>query len=146
MRTVLLAAIIFLCGAAPPKPWIRAVRPVCVSTFTVYPKYCNHMGTLFGGEQLARMDTCAGIVVRRLLKDRPDLIAVTSAVERVEFRKPGKVGDTLTMTGRIVRLAGKAVTVRLSLDREDGEPVSWGDFTFVTLDAKTKKSVEHGLE
>lgn len=147
MRTFVLAAAIFMLGAAPPRPPAR--RPLATtSSFTVYPKHCNHMGTLAGGTQLTVMDQVAGVVTRRMMRatGQEGRLAVTVAVERAEFKRPGQVGDIVHVTGRIVDLGETSVTIHVQLDTDDDRTLSWGRFVFVVIDAKTKKPVKHGLE
>lgn len=127
----LLLALATPCGAVAPPV---AIPVGASSVFVVYPADCNHLGTLFGGKQLAEMDRIAGVVVRRVMArtGQAGRLAATSAIERAEFKRPGKVGE-------------RTVTVRATLRREDGKELSWGDFTFTVIDEKTRRSVPHGL-
>lgn len=80
----------------------------------VFPGDTNHHGTLFGGAALAAMDRFAFIAATRLV--RADF--VTASCERIDFRAPGRLGDILDLSGRIVRLGRRSLAVEVDLVAE----------------------------
>lgn len=132
--------------AAPPRP--ARLHLAHETSFVVYPADTNHLGTLFGGKTLAEMDRCAGVTVRRLLYASAAKRAVTARVTDARFAAPGRVGDLLFVRGEVVDLGTSSVTVRVTVQREDGDggraPLAEATFTFVCVN--DKGAVSHGLE
>lgn len=119
------------------------------TSFVVYPKDTNHMGTLFGGRTMAEMDRTAGVAVRRFLYASKVKRAVTTGADSVRFLRPGKVGDLVYVTGRVSGVGEKFINVDVTVQRElDGgvrETLAEAGFTFVAIDPETGKSTPHGL-
>lgn len=105
---------------------------------------------LFGGKLLAEMDRCAGITTRRFLYASPAGAknAVTLAINNVTFRKGAEVKDLIFVTGTVVKVGGKTVTVKVAAERETAtgrELLVDGEFVFCAFDLETKKGIAHGI-
>lgn len=120
------------------------------TSFVVFPEHCNPNQLLFGGKVLAEMDKAAAVTVRRLLYASPagTRDAVTVAVDGVKFHKAGEPKDLVYLTGSVVELGRKSVTVQVDVERERvglRELLAEGRFVFVAYDVAAKKAVEHGI-
>lgn len=119
------------------------------SAFVVFPQDCNANPPMcFGGKLLAEMDRCAGITVRRFLYRSTVRDAVTVAVDNVRFIKAAQVKDLLVVTGEVVKVGEKTITIAVKVEREGveaNELLVSGEFTFCSFDLASKKAVPHGL-
>ncbi len=102
------------------------------------PSDMNGNGDIFGGWVLSQMDIAGGIMAARRSRGR----AATVAVDAMTFHQPIKVGDVVSVYGRVVRVGRTSMAVRLEtyvVRRLDpGEiKVTEGTFTYVAID-------EHG--
>lgn len=77
----------------------------------VTPGSTNHHGTLFGGIGLAHMDKVAFIAAARF--GRADF--VTASCERIDFAAPCRLGDIVTVEGRVVRRGRRSLGVAVKL-------------------------------
>jgi acyl-CoA hydrolase len=102
----------------------------------VFPNHCNHLGTLFGGQALAWMDKAAYLVAVR----HAGGVVVTVCSERVEFKRPVKLGDVVDIDASIRHCGRSSITVDVTLWRVQGsqrELATQGSFVMVAVD-------EHG--
>jgi acyl-CoA hydrolase len=65
-------------------------------TELVMPGDANHLGTCFGGKIMSWIDLCAAIAAQRLVGT-----VVTASVDGIEFKKPIKVGDVITIKASV---------------------------------------------
>ncbi len=134
-----------LCISAPAP----AVNTTHETSFVVFPQDCNaNPPMLFGGKILAEMDRCAGVTTRRFLYASTVHDAVTVAINDVKFHKPGEVKDLIVVTGTVVKVGEKSITVKVTVERElpdKRELLAEGEFVFVAYDTAAKKSASHGL-
>ncbi len=105
---------------------------------TAMPADANVYGDIFGGWLMSLMDSGAGLVAARRAKGR----AVTIAMDGVEFHKPVKVGDEVSVYAEITRVGRTSMAIdtqawRRDRHSEDEELVTSATFTFVAVD-------EHG--
>ena len=84
----------------------------------IFPGDANHHGTLFGGVALAHMDKVAFLAASR--HGRAPF--VTAASDKIDFAAPGRIGDMIEATGRIVRVGTSSLDVEVELVAE--APVS----------------------
>ncbi|MDO7842502.1 acyl-CoA thioesterase [Sphingomonas immobilis] len=91
----------------------------------IFPGDVNHHGTLFGGVALAHMDKIAFLAAT--LHGRAPF--VTASTQKIDFSAPGRVGDIVEASGRIVRVGTSSLDVEVELIAE--EPVS-GDRRLLT--------------
>lgn len=103
------------------------------------PADANAAGDIFGGWVMAQMDLACGIRAAERAKGR----VVTASVDRMIFRAPMKVGDTLCVYTHIDRVGRTSMRLKLEVwaqrylsDQMD--KVTEGDFTMVALDADGK--------
>jgi len=116
-------------------------------SFTVFPSDLNYAGSLFGGKVMAEMDIAGVKVVRRALYGTGADGCVTASVDRIDFKKPGLLGDLITMTSEIKSIGHSSIQVRVKVERESTqgmvEEICTANFTFVAI--KDKKSFPHNL-
>jgi acyl-CoA hydrolase len=68
-------------------------------TEIVMPSDTNHLGTCFGGTIMGWIDKAAAIAAQRLV----DMV-VTASVDTIEFKKPIKLSDVVTLKASVNRL------------------------------------------
>lgn len=120
---------------------------IATHSFTVFPQDLNYADTLFGGKVMAEMDIAGVKVVRRALYGTGADGAVTASVDRIDFKKPGLLGDLITMVAEIKTLGKSSIQVKISVSSESTmgkvQEICAANFTFVAM--KDKKSFPHGL-
>lgn len=130
---------------------VKATNVEHTTSFVVQPQDTNHnYPMLFGGKSLAEMDRCAGITTRRLLYHSPTGAkdAVTVAINSVKFYKAGEVKDLVFITGKVIKLGEKSVTIKMTVERETKEgrtTLIEAEYVFVSYDLEKKEAVPHGL-
>jgi acyl-CoA thioesterase YciA len=102
---------------------------------TAMPADTNAYGDIFGGWLLSMMDSAAGLTAARRAKGR----AVTVAMDGMEFHKPVKVGDEVSVYTHIERVGRTSLSIvaeAWSRERhsERAEKVTQAKFTFVAVD------------
>lgn len=105
---------------------------------TAMPADANAYGDIFGGWLMSLMDSAAGLVAARRTRGR----AVTVAMDGMEFHKPVKVGDEVSVYASIERVGRTSLCIatqawRRERHSEPAEQVTQARFTFVAVD-------EHG--
>ena len=99
------------------------------------PADTNPAGDIFGGWLMAQMDLAAGSVAARVSRGR----AATIAVDRMQFLKPVKVGDEVTLYAKLVEVGRSSMKIEVRAwhrprCQEWSEQVTRGIFTFVAID------------
>lgn len=99
------------------------------------PADANAYGDIFGGWLLCQMDLGAGSLAARHSHGR----AVTIAMDGVQFLKPVKVGDEVSVYGEIRKVGRTSMTIAIEAWRRDrfqteAEKVTEAVFTFVAVD------------
>ncbi|MCS6799419.1 MAG: acyl-CoA thioesterase [Myxococcota bacterium] len=84
-------------------------------TEIVLPQHANALGTAFGGTVLSWIDVCAAVVAQR----HCGRIAVTAAIDDVQFLAPLHVGDVVRLFGRVNGAFARSVEVEVTVERED---------------------------
>lgn len=84
----------------------------------VMPKDANPYGSIFGGVILSYIDQAAFVQARTHARCR----WVTLALDRVEFKQPVFVGDTLNFYARTVKTGRSSVTVEIDVQAERFAP------------------------
>ncbi|RVU06251.1 acyl-CoA thioesterase [Novosphingobium umbonatum] len=102
---------------------------------TAMPADANMYGDIFGGWLLCLMDNGAGLVASRHARGR----AVTIAMDGVQFLKPVKVGDEVSVYGEIIKVGRSSMTIHIEAWRRDRFElemiqVTAATFTFVAVD------------
>lgn len=115
---------------APPDepPQIRVIA---------MPADTNPVGDIFGGWLMAHMDQAGASVALRRARGR----VATVAVEAMAFHSPVKVGDEVSLYGRLMSVGRTSIRVQVEAWRrdrtgEDANRVTEAVFTFVALDAE----------
>lgn len=84
---------------------------------SMMPDQLNHHGNVFGGEILALVDKCGGVVARRHARTP----VVTVMVDRVEFREPIYASDYVEAHGRLVYVGRTSMEVMVTVEAEQIE-------------------------
>jgi acyl-CoA thioesterase YciA len=100
-----------------------------------FPADANSYGDIFGGWLMSLMDSGAGLVAARKAKGR----AVTIAMDGLEFHRPVKVGDEVSVYAEITRIGRTSMAIKTQAWRrerhsEEDEMVTSATFTFVAVD------------
>jgi hypothetical protein len=115
--------------------------------FTVFPQDINFSGTLFGGVLLAKMDIAAATLARKVLSNTNADGAVTASMDKVDFLKPGFLGDLITIKCTLKSLGTSSMLIKSTVHREDFkgnvEKLCTGIFTFVAI--KDKLPYRHNV-
>ncbi|HET6230315.1 MAG TPA: acyl-CoA thioesterase [Longimicrobiaceae bacterium] len=82
---------------------------------SMMPDQLNHHGNVFGGEILALVDKCGGVVARRHSRTP----VVTVSFDRVEFREPIYAGEYVEAHGRIVHVGRTSMDIMVTVEAED---------------------------
>lgn len=98
------------------------------------PRDTNQYGTIFGGVILSYIDQAGFVEARRHGVHR----WVTAAIDRVEFKSPVHLGDTVNLYARTIRAGTSSVTVAIEVEAErftSGEtvPVTAASLTLVAV-------------
>lgn len=106
-----------------------------ILTDIVLPGETNHLGNLFGGELLARMDRACSIAAKRHSRR----IVVTASVNHVAFNKAVPVGSVVSVEAKVSRAFTSSMEVYVDVWIEDRESqkrtkVNEGIYTFVAVD------------
>jgi acyl-CoA thioesterase YciA len=110
-----------------------------VIRITAMPADANSYGDIFGGWLLSLMDMGSGLIAARHSRGR----AVTVAMDGVQFLLPVKVGDEVSVYGRLEKVGRTSMTIAVEAWRrhrhEDEEvKVTEAVFTFVAVDGEGK--------
>ena len=102
--------------SAPRSPARRRVRDSLVHmTEIVLPEDSNPEGSVFGGRVLALIDKCAAIVGMRHARSE----VVTVSVDSVVFLNKVRIGNVLSLAGRMNAAFGSSMEVEVSVHAED---------------------------
>ena len=84
-------------------------------TELVLPQHSNVHGSAFGGTVLAWMDICGGIAAQRHCLR----VAVTAAIDELNFLAPIKVGDVVVLTARLNAAFRTSMEVEVEVQVEE---------------------------
>lgn len=84
-------------------------------TELVLPQHGNALGTAFGGTVLAWIDICGAIAAQRHCRR----VAVTAALDEVNFLAPIKVGDIVVLSARVNATFRTSMEVEVEVKVED---------------------------
>ncbi len=96
--------------SAPRSPRVSQT----LMTELVLPQHANSLGTAFGGAILSWIDICAAIAAQRHCGG----VAVTAAIDEMEFRAPVHVGDVLCLHARVNAAFRTSLEVECVVERE----------------------------
>lgn len=105
------------------------------------PRDTNQYGTIFGGVLLSYIDLAAGIGARHVLETNgwPDRPLVTVAMDRVEFKSPVLVGDTVSFWTSVVRIGNTSITMQIVVETDRGSGtigLTRAEATFVAVEGE----------
>ena len=83
-------------------------------TELVLPTHANVLGSVFGGQVMAWVDICAAVSAQR----HCGLIAVTAAVDELQFLAPIRVGDIVCLSARLNEAFGSSMEVEVAVEVE----------------------------
>jgi acyl-CoA hydrolase len=86
-------------------------------TEIVMPGDANHLGTCFGGRIMSWIDMVAAIAANRLVGS-----VVTASVDSIEFKRPIKVGDVVTLKARVNRVWNSSMEVGVKITVQSPVP------------------------
>lgn len=103
------------------------------------PADTNPAGDIFGGWLMSQMDLAAGNMAGRVSQGR----GATVAVEAMQFLRPVKVGDEVTLYATLVKVGRTSMKIHVDVwarSRFDtaSDKVTDADFVFVALDDEGK--------
>jgi acyl-CoA hydrolase len=84
-------------------------------TEIVLPQHTNAIGTAFGGAVLGWVDICGAIAAHR----HSGRVAVTAAIDDLQFLAPLRVGDVVVLSARVNAAFRSSVEVQVRVERED---------------------------
>ena len=87
----------------------------------VMPQDTNVIGTLFGGQMVSWMDIAAGKTAHRFLKGTAGEVAVTRAIDAMEFKEPVHVGNWVNFTAKIVETGHSSIVIKVDAYKESPE-------------------------
>ena len=103
----------------------------------VMPQDTNVIGTLFGGQMVSWMDIAAGKTAHRFLKGTAGEVAVTRAIDAMEFKEPVHVGNWVNFTAKIVETGHSSIVIKVDAYKESHEDdqilACTGMFTMVSV-------------
>lgn len=99
------------------------------------PADTNPAGDIFGGWLMAQMDLAAGNMAGRVSQGR----SATVAVEGMQFLRPVKVGDEVTLYASLRKVGRTSMRIHIDVWArprfgKEGAKVTDADFVFVALD------------
>lgn len=118
-----------------------------VIRITAMPADANAYGDIFGGWLMSLMDMGAGLIAARRAHGR----AVTVAMDGMQFHKPVKVGDEVTVYGELRKVGRTSLIIAVEAWRrnrhaEERVKVTEAVFTFVAIDeAGQPRAIEQEL-
>jgi acyl-CoA thioesterase YciA len=106
------------------------------------PADANVYGDIFGGWLMSLMDSGAGFIAARYSHGR----AVTVAMDGMQFHMPVKVGDEVSVYGRLIKVGRTSMAIaieawRRNRHQEQEYKVTEAIFTFVAIDDAGKPRV-----
>ncbi|MCP3762150.1 acyl-CoA thioesterase [Domibacillus sp. A3M-37] len=112
----------------------RMQDTIVVKSAQVFPPDTNYYGTLFGGKLMAHIDDVASISATRFARNP----TVTASTDSVDFIRPIKVGDTVTLKAMVTHTGRSSMEVFVRVISENlitgAEEVAAISFlTFVAL-------------
>ena len=104
------------------------------------PADTNPYGDIFGGWLMSQMDLAASNVASRVARG----LASTVRVEAMNFLRPVRVGDVVSLYGRLVGRGRTSMKIeveawRRARDSEETVKVTEAIFTFVAIDHETRR-------
>lgn len=110
----------------------------------VMPQDANVVGTLFGGQMVSWMDIAASKAAFRFLKGTEADVAVTRAIDSIEFTKPVHVGNWVNFESSIIKTGNSSIVIQVDAYKENHEEdkilACTAKFTMVSVKKLTEGS------
>lgn len=87
----------------------------------VMPQDANIANTLFGGQMVSWMDIAASKAVHRFLKKTEADLAVTRAIDTIEFKEPVYVGNWVNFEATIRQVGKSSIVIKINAFKESKE-------------------------
>ena len=87
----------------------------------VMPQDANVVGTLFGGQMVSWMDIAAAKAAFRFLKGTEADVAVTRAIDSIEFSQPVYVGNWVSFEAKIIDTGNSSIIIQVDAYKENHE-------------------------
>jgi acyl-CoA thioesterase YciA len=102
------------------------------------PKDCNPNGDIFGGWILSQMDIGGGLMAKEVSHSR----TVTVTIDKMTFVRPVRVGDTICVYAKVMRIGNTSMDIKLEVWAKDlteefeeqRHHVTEGIFRYVAID------------
>jgi acyl-CoA hydrolase len=114
-------------------------------TELVLPNHTNQLNTLFGGQLMLWIDTCASLSAGK----HNQRVCVTASVDRVEFHHPVKLGDAVQLVASVNRVFNTSMEIGVKVFAQNFREgtvrhTNSAYLTFVCVDSEGKpvKAVE----
>jgi len=120
-----------------PQPETPIGERILAVRKTMYPKHTNGMGNIFGGVLLDHMDQAGAFVASRVCSSQFIDRCVTRFMDRVEFKQPIKVNDTISCYGSVLSIGEHSIKVHVDVEADRAGriiPVTSADLVFVAVD------------
>ena len=85
----------------------------------VMPQDANVVGTLFGGQMVSWMDIAAAKATHRFLKGTDAEVAVTRAIDSIEFTQPIYVGNWVNFKAEIIETGRSSIKIKVYAFKEN---------------------------
>lgn len=85
----------------------------------VMPQDANVVGTLFGGQMVSWMDIAAAKAAHRFLIGTEAEVAVTRAIDSIEFQKPVYVGNWVNFEAKILKTGNSSIVIQVDAFKEN---------------------------
>lgn len=115
------------------------------TTELVLPHHTNQLGNLLGGQLMHWIDICAALCASK----HNNRICVTASVDKIDFHRPVRLGDAVTLLASINRVFNTSMEVGVKVYAQsfkEGKMVHTNSayLTFVSVDAEGKpvKAIE----
>lgn len=125
---------------SPAKKYMK--ETITIKTAHVFPPDTNHHGTLFGGKLMSYIDDVASIAAVKFARN----IVVTASTDSVDFIKPIRSGDAVTLKAMVTWSGRSSMEVFVKITSEHlltGEEsiAALSFLTFVALDETGKPTL-----
>ncbi len=120
----------------------RQPRGLLALRAVAMPKDTNPSGDIFGGWILSQMDIAGGMLAKEVALGR----TVTVTVDKMVFRMPVHVGDTIAIFAELLKVGNSSIDIRLEVWAKpfpgnyvaDVNFVTEGVFRYVAIDGQGK--------
>jgi acyl-CoA hydrolase len=117
----------------------KASESIVTMTELVLPQHTNQLGNLLGGQLMHWIDICAALSASR----HSHRVCVTASLDRLDFHKPIKLGEVVTLVAIVNRAfrTSMEVGVRVTAERfseGSSKHTNSAYLTFVSVDESGK--------